>query len=336
MMQSCYCPCPCDTAGQKSSDTAAQSSDPRDTDPPAAYVPTRHPEVAQWIMLEHQTPFLLCVSLYSWPLRSLADHFMLSEHKSERVVVWKNGNGAYFIGFKGTSTALDVADDALISGFVRFKGDVSLVAEGQRVLDELVGRFGVPPQKIMLGGHSLGGYAAMVLAARFRCRAVSFNGAAPASAPLTIGPGPGLGVHYHIAGDLVSTHVAPQTATVIRINKLFTFGFYAPHILERFYAKDAMYGTMTGDEEDSALVAWAYTALLPAGVAQFVLNLVLSSPIPGTARASNSATWNTLVQIGGNAYNFFFGAPGRLIATLAGAAVSPAQIRSKGATDVVV
>lgn len=72
-------------------------------------------------------------------------------------------------------------------------------------------------QSFVFAGHSLGGTAAFCLAGMYpNTRSISFNGGAVATNPVVAGPGPGRSTFYHVAGDLISTHMAPEAATVLR------------------------------------------------------------------------------------------------------------------------
>lgn len=78
---------------------------------------------------------------------------------------------------------------------------------------------GASPSKITIAGHSLGGRAAACLAAKYNFkRAVLFNAAAPPTNPLRVGLGPDRQIHYHIIGDLVSSHSDPNFMTVVYID----------------------------------------------------------------------------------------------------------------------
>ena len=66
-----------------------------------------------------------------------------------------------------------------------------------------------------------------------------------------VGPGPSRATFYHVFGDLVSTHMSPNAARVIRIAKHNTdFGVLYPHSSSRFLAADGEWRYATADEED--------------------------------------------------------------------------------------
>jgi hypothetical protein len=71
---------------------------------------------------------------------------------------------------------------------------------------------------IQISGHSLGGRAAMCNSTQPGVtKVVVLNAAAPVTASTNIGPGPAIATHYHIAGDLISTHMASSAANIVRI-----------------------------------------------------------------------------------------------------------------------
>jgi hypothetical protein len=114
---------------------------------------------------------------------------------------------------------------------VRAVKELAIVAEGRIVVQELINA-GVLGVNICFSGHSLGkersdlgGAAAMILATVYGGTCVVFNAAAPPTAPTILGPGPGKAVHYHIVGDMISSHMANSAATVIRIDQGDEYGF---------------------------------------------------------------------------------------------------------------
>lgn len=263
------------------------------------YTPLPVPEVADWVKPEHKCPFLLCVSLYTKPLRFKHDYSFQPAISTARVGVWQNSAGGYFVGLRGTTfrgigSNDDFSDDFQI-GFARAANpDVSLINEGFRVIDALIKG---NAKSVMVGGHSLGGYAAIALGATFRLNTCSFNGAAPATRPVLSGPGPGLATHYHIVGDLVSTHMSCLAAQVVRVDKKIGFGFTTPHSTARFYANDPTTRFLDATAEDVALCMWAAT-LLPWSVAVSLLVglIVYNNPIPCSARSKSGKSYTANVE----------------------------------------
>lgn len=125
---------------------------------------------------------------------------------------------------------------------------------------------------IVFTGHSLGGRAAICLAEKYpNSRAVSFNGGAPPTNPVKRGPGPSRAIHYHIEGDLISSHMTPQAAEVVRVRiEGPQWGTVFPHELARFHQEGQV---ITPNEEQASYVRWGGTLLKP---------FVCATPIPGS------------------------------------------------------
>ena len=258
--------------------------------------------VADWVLPQHRTPFLLATSLYGQPLQSSEGWWIESMYTSPRVACWSK-MGLFFIGCRGTNPFgphfnLDLIDDAVIAGISTAGPEgILLVQEAEVILKDLIVRRNVVVQNIMVGGHSLGGYAAMMLGAKYLCKVCSFNGGAPCTNPVRTGPGPALATHYHIVGDLVSTHMDPVAAQVLRIDTgARGFGVTYSHDTERFLKTTPVKGFLTADEADTIWLSWGLMTAgkinTPVGPIQIVPSpftilheLVLKSPIPGSQRA---------------------------------------------------
>lgn len=169
------------------------------------------------------------------------------------IAVWQNqSTQEYFVGMRGTSPFNrggweDIMDDVLITfgltpllnsilqtsgkeasfigkqlaNIIGESTDVCnmmrITAHGREVIRTLLGR--TSPDKIIIGGHSLGGRAAACLAVEFNLkRAVLFNAAGPPTNPLRTGLGRDRQIHYHIIGDLISSHSDPEKMTVVYID----------------------------------------------------------------------------------------------------------------------
>lgn len=260
-------------------------------------------QVAEWVKPHHRLPFCLVTSLYDEkPIQTLEGYTWIDGlHESARMGAWINSSGECIIGCRGTQPALwgnglkDLIDDSIIAGLTRASAaDMSLVQEADAVVKQLV-EWGVPYAKMMIGGHSLGGFTAMNIATKYKLHVCSFNGAAPLTKPLLTGPGPTLATHYHIVGDLISTHMSPNAADVIRMNKKAAFAFILPHNTERFLAKDPTYGAFSADDEEAEYLSFGTTfALTYARIepltAATVFYLTRSSPIPGSKEFGNIPT----------------------------------------------
>lgn len=145
-------------------------------------------------------------------------------------------------------------------------------------------------------GHSLGGNAALRLATKDESsRAISFNGGAPATNPVLTGPGPDRATSYHIFGDLVSTHISPEAANVIRIKKMDNgFGLFQAHSSNNIL-QEGSWEFSTAEEEDEGFDNWSNSIILAEGAGSLILaalawrkkrSVSKKNPIPGSLRAS--------------------------------------------------
>jgi pimeloyl-ACP methyl ester carboxylesterase len=153
-----------------------------------------------------------------------------------------------------------------------------------------------PPGGIIFAGHSLGGTAAFCLAMKYpNSRAVLFNAGAAASNPVLSGPGPHKCTHYHIVGDLISTHMSEKAAKIIRIKyKNIAFGSMEAHsyLLITRLAGEWRYSTAT--EEDELYLNWSF-GWFPSwsqfGFGKFfsLMKFIIGkSPIPDSSRSKQS------------------------------------------------
>lgn len=271
-------------------------------------------QVAIWIKPQHRVFFLLTVSLYEeTPRQSVGGYRLIPEMSRLRVGVWKNASNKYFIGCKGTSvigpTAYqDLADDAAIAGLISVgANDVSLVQEADKILHTLV-KAGISTSSISIGGHSLGGYAALVISTRHQLHCCVFNAAAPPTKPLLVGPGPGIATHYHVVGDFISSHMLGTVAEIIRVDKNHNYFFSSiwAHSTDRFYEQDETLGFMNADQEDVLFMALGALApllmLIPGaklpGLIGKVSEIAGGQPIPGSQRSfTNNSEDNTFIQL---------------------------------------
>lgn len=217
-------------------------------------------EVADWIDARDRLPLLLAASLYKLPIVDYGG-FKLVASTSFRVKVWfRIEDGEWIIGCRGTAIGSqdsnsDLKDDMKI-GFGQYT-DLSIVAEAkpliQNILDE-----GWAKESIIVVGHSLGGAASCVLSAAFQIRGISFNGGASPTNPVISGPGPLLFTHYHVFGDLISSHMSEAAARVVRVKGAETeFGTFYPHAMVRMLRSDGPKKLVSATDEDIAYLAWA-------------------------------------------------------------------------------
>lgn len=264
-------------------------------------VTTRENEVARFVYQEHRAPLLLALSMYSTPVGALSGFILVSDLTSVRVGVWfRDIDALWVVACKGTqpfgeSGAADLKDDSKIA-FGSYC-DLSLVEETKTVIETILDMDN-ELEDIMVVGHSLGGSAALCVSAKYGIRCASFNGGAAPTNPVLSGPGPQLATHYHIFGDLISSHMSPQAALVVRVRTPETnFGSLYPHSSARFLEKSGPFTIVTADEEDEAYLNWGRQfkwsfSLLPKifTLAGFLATLkkyqiVRKSPIPGSTRA---------------------------------------------------
>lgn len=257
-------------------------------------------EVAVWVKPQDRVFFLLLKSLYKTPRRTVGGYTYLTELSNLRIGVWRNNSKKYFIACKGTSVSgptarQDILDDAAIGGLLGLGADdVSLVGEADRVLHILV-KIGISTANIGIGGHSLGGYAAMVIATKYKLKCCAFNAAASPVNPVLVGPGPELATHYHIAGDFISSHMLSSAADIVRVDKNHNYFFSAvwAHSSDRFFEKDETLGFMDASQEDVLFMSLG--ALTPVlmnipgvklpGLLGKISSMAGGEPIPGSVRS---------------------------------------------------
>jgi pimeloyl-ACP methyl ester carboxylesterase len=171
--------------------------------------------------------------------------------------------------------------------------DLSLVNEARKNVDKLEEQ---GDYFFIFVGHSLGGTAAQCLATIYpNSRSISLNGGAAATNPILTGPGISRARFYHIMGDLISTHMGPQAAQVIRVAKGDRkFGVLYPHSSTRFLASDGPWEYISATDEDEAWQKYGRgftesSGRLVKGVLAFtnlirLKRLPANTPIPGSRR----------------------------------------------------
>lgn len=173
--------------------------------------------------------------------------------------------------------------------------DLSLVEEAARNVDRITAGYDGDDLFFVFVGHSLGGAAAQCLAGKKpNSRSIAFNGGAAATNPVLEGPGPSRATFYHIFGDMISTHMSPQAAKVVRVAKKDKgFGVLYPHSSARFLARDGFWEYATADQEDEAWRVYGngsgWFGRIVNGIISFVnyirrMKLPARSPIPGSSR----------------------------------------------------
>ncbi len=231
-------------------------------------------KIDSWIMPRDHLPLTLALSLYSTPIESLGG-FTLQE-KTNRAGVWMNEQGDAIVGLRGTSPggtefSKDLLDDWKIATSKIACGEISLVND-----------ITIPDTpNLIFVGHSLGGTAAMCLGNRYpTSRVIALNAGAPPTNPMLTGPGPNRATHYHVMGDAVSSHMSPQAAQIIRIEKIGKPVWLStyPHSSDRIYVGDGPWKYVTADDEQRSWVAMG--KIIPYS---FLYRIVCENPIPGSS-----------------------------------------------------
>lgn len=167
-------------------------------------------EDADPIISVHAIHWLICIETYN-PIRapSLGTESIweLGYNQSETCIYKKNDKDNVIIAFRGTKNPKDWYDDMKITFdqvFPRAKEAEDLV---RSFIEEN------PTYTIQLTGHSLGGAIAREVGKKIGLRAITFNAAAPPTAPVQSGDNE---IDYHIVFDIISAWQSPYT---IRIDK---------------------------------------------------------------------------------------------------------------------
>jgi len=258
---------------------------------------TRPEELAAWVREEDRVPLILALSLYTGVSQGLDGFELIPNSLNGRVAAWFNNfTGHAIVGLKGTTLSTgnqDIHDDKIVAGLGSSYCDLTIVREASILVDQLM------PQTsfIIFAGHSLGGTAALCLACKYPLsRSISLNGGAAPTNPILSGPGATRSRFYHIFGDLISSHMSPQAAEIIRIRKSDdTFDIFYHHSSDRILASDGFWQYATADQEDYAYKRWGdrysaeidpveelltYTGFLRSK------SVHLTTPIPGSYRWS--------------------------------------------------
>ncbi len=265
-------------------------------------------DIANWIDPEHRTPLALVLSMsMTWAKQLDGYMFLDRPHlKTIRIGVWWHPQqGQYVVGCRATGIGAkgamkDLKDDQVLSGFMTGKVacDLHIVQEGRLVCQRVINELRPQPGKLIIAGYSLGGAAALCLGVQFpQARVISFFGGAPPTRPLLAGPGPSRATHYHIVGDLISSHVGPQAARVVRIDKGYKeFSVLHPHLSARFLRNDFPAGQVCSpDVEDDRYVAWAtQTPSAPSSTVQKLLKGAVEYLFPLARTVSTTAVRSAL------------------------------------------
>ncbi len=243
--------------------------------------------LASFIRDEDEIPIMLALSLYNDPVQQYGGFVLVAN--THRVGCWVKDQ-VCIVGCRGTSIGgpqfdKDINDDRILAGFsLQDACELSLVQEASKLLKD----HNLESMYLIFCGHSLGGRSAMCLANKYpNSKCVMLNAGVPPTNPVDSGPGPSRAIHYHIFGDVISSHMGPNAAYVVRIRKPGkpTWGYAYPHGTERFFAKDGPWVYATVNEEQES---WMRSGDQRIPIGKFwARQAVCTQPIPGsTVRCS--------------------------------------------------
>lgn len=276
-------------------------------------------QMAVWLDQNDKVPLLLALSLYE-TARPELEGFVLFRNDI-RCAAWIGPNNIVIIGCRGTSIgnrfgSKDVSDNRVIALDSDYC-DLTLVSLADKLIQDVKNKINNVPSTIskitnfvlgrkkkeqtniepyiVFAGHSLGGTASVCLCMKYpNSRAISFNGGAAPTNPVYNGPGPGRATHYHIVGDLISTHMAESACRVVRIKiPNMEFGTLSTHSSGNLLQKPFIVYTST--QEDGEYVVWGskdkvysivsrVLALTPYNTFLKVAKIVEKEPIPNSQR----------------------------------------------------
>ncbi len=275
-------------------------------------------QLSPWIEPNDKVPILLALSLYGRARQEL-EGFILFRNDI-RCAAWIGPKNVVIIGCRGTAVgsmfgSKDLKDDSIIALKSNYcdltlvtlvskliqdvKNKINNVSTGiTKVFDFVLGRkkevTNIEPY-FVFAGHSLGGTAATCMAMKVPfSRSISYNGGAAPTNPINVGPGPERATHYHIVGDLISSHMNESAAKVIRIKiPNIEYGTLSAHSSGNLLNKPFIIYTPT--REDEEYVVWGskdktysvvskVLALTPFQTTIKVLKIVENNPIPNSQR----------------------------------------------------
>jgi hypothetical protein len=231
--------------------------------------------IDDWIEPQDKLPLFLAISLYNEPIEFLNGFTLIQ--KTSRVGVWQNEENDVIVGLRGTNPGgndflSDLLDDWTIAT-KRASCDLTIL---QNIT--------IPENATSLtfAGHSLGGAAAMCMGNTYpTSRVVALNAGAPPTNPVLHGPGPERATHYHVMGDIISSHMSPQAARIVRIEKMDTPKWLTtyPHETNRMMQNDGPWRYVTVDEEQESWIQLGKRTPILA-----IRLIVCSNPIPGSTK----------------------------------------------------
>lgn len=220
--------------------------------------PTVNPlviEDADPIIQQHAIHWMICMEGQVGKRASVIGKWRLAYQDVESVM-YSSGCDV-IIAFRWTKTMKDVYDDLLLT----LGRDFPRARQAKRFVTELL-RLNRGRLRVQVTGHSLGGAIAREVGEALRLPVITFNGAAPPSAPVVSTT---TGVDYHIVFDFVSAWQSPNT---VRIDKGYLVkggldGVFPAHAFDNF-SKKRRGIVVTAHTEDYMLRSWWQT--LPLGI----------------------------------------------------------------------
>jgi hypothetical protein len=231
--------------------------------------PGEGPErVASFVKPEDRFLVYLACIMYGPIPEQIGDAVFYSRLSSVRLGIWTTCQTAY-VAFRGTAVGQDKGLQDLLDDLAIATGEkcnLSITAEGRLAIAELY-RMGY--NDIEVCGHSLGGRAALCVSTLPGVkRTVIINAAAPFVNSDNQGPGSDVVTHYHIFGDLISSHMSNVNNIRIRvgidqfakrnnaklgIETVYMADWFDPyyHSTDRFLNEDYFMYSTPQEEQDS-------------------------------------------------------------------------------------
>lgn len=237
---------------------------------------------------------------------------------SARIAVYTTCSVAY-VCVRGTSPGKiggikDILDDLVIA--MTAGCELDIVIEGWYIMSQLR-TLGYREFKVC--GHSLGGRGALCLS-RYEgvTQCVALNAGGGVTAPANVGVSPAICTHYHIVGDMISTHIMDNGCKNVRVvvgdalrrkniipmyfgysaNPLFTvydvnFLSLDNHSASNFLSQQPYAVTTAQEEQNSLEYYWFQAAQVPINLLSTILGavggqfyqevgtMICANPIPG-------------------------------------------------------
>lgn len=236
---------------------------------PVEEEPAEVQTIDDWIDKQDKLPLVLALSLYTAePIKELSGYTL--QQQTSRAGVWTKGDTA-IVGLRGTNpSGTDFKKDLL--------DDWKIATSRQRCTLSLVDSIEIPKAtNLIFVGHSLGGAAAMCLGEKYpQSRVIAFNAGAPPTNPVLTGPGPDRAVHYHVMGDIISSHMGSNAARIVRIEKVGKPKWLSsyPHASQRLMRGDGAWKFVSLEDEQ---ISWKRFGVQAS---ELIRQIVSQNPIP--------------------------------------------------------